>query len=81
MVSSRRRNCYRVFPRAGAAKAAVDEAGAARRQAADPGRMPRVFRTLSSRSPVLAAVLGADGRLAGLVTMEDVLRELFGRQV
>ncbi|MFD1660011.1 hemolysin family protein [Streptomyces caeni] len=27
----------------------------------------------------LAAVLGADGRLAGLVTMEDVLRELFGR--
>ncbi|MGW0820600.1 hemolysin family protein [Streptomyces sp. NPDC002845] len=25
----------------------------------------------------LAAVLGADGRLAGLVTMEDVLRELF----
>jgi CBS domain containing-hemolysin-like protein len=29
----------------------------------------------------LAAVLGADGRLAGLVTMEDVLRELFARQV
>ncbi|MGP2440289.1 hemolysin family protein [Streptomyces sp. JW3] len=28
----------------------------------------------------LAAVLGADGRLAGLVTMEDVLRELFGRR-
>lgn len=27
----------------------------------------------------LAAVLGPDGRLAGLVTMEDVLRELFGR--
>lgn len=27
----------------------------------------------------LAAVLGSDGRLAGLVTMEDVLRELFGR--
>jgi CBS domain containing-hemolysin-like protein len=27
----------------------------------------------------LAAVLGADGRLSGLVTMEDVLRELFGR--
>ncbi|MEU6096801.1 hemolysin family protein [Streptomyces sp. NPDC047079] len=26
----------------------------------------------------LAAVLGTDGRLAGLVTMEDVLRELFG---
>ncbi|MGW3513258.1 hemolysin family protein [Streptomyces sp. NPDC000994] len=26
----------------------------------------------------LAAVLGADDRLAGLVTMEDVLRELFG---
>ncbi|MFF8943684.1 hemolysin family protein [Streptomyces sp. NPDC014864] len=29
----------------------------------------------------LAAVLGSDGRLAGLVTMEDVLRELFGQQV
>ncbi|MFJ3234185.1 hemolysin family protein [Streptomyces sp. NPDC086787] len=28
----------------------------------------------------LAAVLGTDGRLAGLVTMEDVLRELFGRR-
>ncbi|GGZ80870.1 hemolysin family protein [Streptomyces subrutilus] len=27
----------------------------------------------------LAAVLGADGALTGLVTMEDVLRELFGR--
>ncbi|MYW63584.1 DUF21 domain-containing protein [Streptomyces sp. SID8379] len=29
----------------------------------------------------VAAVLGADGRLAGLVTMEDVLRELFGQTV
>ncbi|KMS70069.1 membrane protein [Streptomyces viridochromogenes] len=28
----------------------------------------------------LAAVLGGDGRLAGLVTMEDVLRELFGQR-
>ncbi|MFI0239233.1 hemolysin family protein [Streptomyces sp. NPDC016845] len=27
----------------------------------------------------VAAVLGADGRLAGMVTMEDVLRELFGQ--
>ncbi|MPY55851.1 hemolysin family protein [Streptomyces spongiae] len=27
----------------------------------------------------VAAVLGSDGRLAGLVTMEDVLRELFGQ--
>lgn len=27
----------------------------------------------------VAAVLGQDGRLAGLVTMEDVLRELFGQ--
>jgi CBS domain containing-hemolysin-like protein len=27
----------------------------------------------------LAAVLGADGRLAGLMTMEDVLRQLFGQ--
>ncbi|MGW2489944.1 hemolysin family protein [Streptomyces sp. NPDC001606] len=29
----------------------------------------------------LAAVLGDDGRLAGLVTMEDVLRQLFGQPV
>ncbi|MBQ0830572.1 hemolysin family protein [Streptomyces tagetis] len=29
----------------------------------------------------LAAVLGSDGRLAGLVTMQDVLRELFGQGV
>ncbi|MEG3628067.1 hemolysin family protein [Streptomyces poriticola] len=28
----------------------------------------------------LAAVLGTDGRLAGLVTMEDVLQELFGQR-
>ncbi|MER7895208.1 hemolysin family protein [Streptomyces sp. NPDC096046] len=28
----------------------------------------------------LAAVVGADGRMAGLVSMEDVLRELFGRR-
>ncbi|MFF0162553.1 hemolysin family protein [Streptomyces sp. NPDC005263] len=28
----------------------------------------------------LAAVLGTDGRLTGLVTMEDVLRELFGQR-
>lgn len=28
----------------------------------------------------VAAVLGDDGRLAGLVTMEDVLRELFGQR-
>ncbi|MFE6363056.1 hemolysin family protein [Streptomyces sp. NPDC057806] len=28
----------------------------------------------------LAAVLGDDGRLSGLVTMEDVLRELFGQR-
>ncbi|MFE9995416.1 hemolysin family protein [Streptomyces avermitilis] len=27
----------------------------------------------------LAAVLGSDGRLAGMVTMEDVLRQLFGQ--
>ncbi|MEW2316503.1 hemolysin family protein [Streptomyces bauhiniae] len=27
----------------------------------------------------VAAVIGADGKLAGLVTMEDVLRELFGQ--
>ncbi|WP_329286037.1 hemolysin family protein [Streptomyces sp. NBC_01455] len=29
----------------------------------------------------LAAVMGGDGRLSGLVTMEDVLRELFGQAV
>ncbi|MEU2421487.1 hemolysin family protein [Streptomyces sp. NPDC007851] len=29
----------------------------------------------------LAGVLGDDGRMAGLVTMEDVLRELFGQRV
>ncbi|KUF16965.1 MULTISPECIES: hemolysin family protein [Streptomyces] len=29
----------------------------------------------------VAAVLGEDGRLAGMVTMEDVLRELFGQPV
>ncbi|CAM5326398.1 HlyC/CorC family transporter OS=Streptomyces alboniger OX=132473 GN=CP975_01885 PE=4 SV=1 [Streptomyces alboniger] len=29
----------------------------------------------------VAAVLGSDGRLAGMVTMEDVLRELFGQPV
>jgi CBS domain containing-hemolysin-like protein len=29
----------------------------------------------------LAAVLGEDGRLSGVVTMEDVLRELFGQPV
>ncbi|MFJ4771963.1 hemolysin family protein [Streptomyces uncialis] len=29
----------------------------------------------------LAAVLGADGKMSGLVTMEDVLRELFGQPV
>lgn len=29
----------------------------------------------------LAAVMGSDGRMAGLVTMEDVLRELFGQTV
>jgi len=28
----------------------------------------------------LAAVIGDDGRMAGLVTMEDVLRELFGQR-
>ncbi|KKD02904.1 hemolysin family protein [Streptomyces sp. WM6386] len=28
----------------------------------------------------VAAVLGGDGRLAGMVTMEDVLRELFGQR-
>jgi CBS domain containing-hemolysin-like protein len=29
----------------------------------------------------LAGVMGSDGRMTGLVTMEDVLRELFGQTV
>ncbi|GAA3800312.1 hemolysin family protein [Streptomyces phyllanthi] len=38
-----------------------------------------VLTALRRSSTHLAAVLGSDGRLAGLVTMEDVLRELFGQ--
>jgi CBS domain containing-hemolysin-like protein len=39
-----------------------------------------VLTALRGSRTHLAAVLGADGRLTGLVTMEDVLRELFGRR-
>ncbi|MFE9250599.1 hemolysin family protein [Streptomyces sp. NPDC007088] len=39
-----------------------------------------VLTAMRGSSTHLAAVLGAGGRLAGLVTMEDVLRELFGRR-
>jgi CBS domain containing-hemolysin-like protein len=39
-----------------------------------------VLTALRGSRTHLAAVLGADGRLAGLVTMEDVLRELFGQR-
>jgi CBS domain containing-hemolysin-like protein len=39
-----------------------------------------VLTAMRRSSTHLAAVLGSDGRLAGLVTMEDVLRELFGRR-
>ena len=38
-----------------------------------------VLTAMRRTSTHLAAVLHADGTLAGLVTMEDVLRELFGR--
>ncbi|MFH0517759.1 hemolysin family protein [Streptomyces sp. M41] len=39
-----------------------------------------VLTAMRGSSTHLAAVLGRDGRLAGLVTMEDVLRELFGQR-
>ncbi|GAA0929446.1 hemolysin family protein [Streptomyces thermoalcalitolerans] len=39
-----------------------------------------VLTAMRSSRTHLAAVMGEDGRLAGLVTMEDVLRELFGRR-
>ncbi|PGH51758.1 hemolysin family protein [Streptomyces sp. Ru87] len=38
-----------------------------------------VLAAMRSTSTHLAAVTGEDGRLAGLVTMEDLLRELVGR--
>ncbi|MFB7335309.1 HlyC/CorC family transporter [Streptomyces adustus] len=38
-----------------------------------------VLTAMRSSRTHLAVVLGDDGRLAGLVTMEDVLRELFGQ--
>ncbi|MDI3388033.1 hemolysin family protein [Streptomyces sp. B-S-A8] len=40
-----------------------------------------VLTAMRSSRTHLAAVIGEDGRLAGLVTMEDVLRELFGQPV
>jgi CBS domain containing-hemolysin-like protein len=40
-----------------------------------------VLTALRGSRTHLAAVIGSDGRLAGLVTMEDVLRELFGQPV
>ncbi|MFI8189520.1 hemolysin family protein [Streptomyces sp. NPDC085946] len=39
-----------------------------------------VLTALRGSRTHLAAVIGSDGRLAGLVTMEDVLRELFGQR-
>jgi CBS domain containing-hemolysin-like protein len=42
--------------------------------------MDDVLTAMRGSRTHVAAVLGADGRLAGLVTMEDVLRELFGRR-
>ncbi|MFE0043797.1 hemolysin family protein [Streptomyces albireticuli] len=40
-----------------------------------------VITTMSGTGTHLAAVIGEDNRLAGLVTLEDVLRELVGRRV
>lgn len=42
--------------------------------------MDDVLTAMRGSRTHLAAVLGADGRLAGLVTMEDVLQELFGQR-
>lgn len=42
--------------------------------------MDDVLTAMRSSRTHLAAVLDADGRLTGLVTMEDVLRELFGQR-
>ncbi|MFF0461324.1 hemolysin family protein [Streptomyces mexicanus] len=41
--------------------------------------MDDVLTAMRGSRTHLAAVLGTDGRLAGLVTMEDVLRQLFGQ--
>jgi CBS domain containing-hemolysin-like protein len=43
-------------------------------------RLDDVLTAMRGSRTHLAAVLGGDGRLAGLVTMEDVLRELFGQR-
>jgi CBS domain containing-hemolysin-like protein len=50
----------------------------ARVRAATP--LDDVLTAMRSSRTHLAAVLGDDGRLSGLVTMEDVLRELFGQR-
>ncbi|MEU6377302.1 hemolysin family protein [Streptomyces sp. NPDC046909] len=42
--------------------------------------MDDVLTAMRGSRTHVAAVLGDDGRLAGLVTMEDVLRELFGQR-
>jgi CBS domain containing-hemolysin-like protein len=41
--------------------------------------MDDVLAAMRSTGTHLAAVIGEDEQLAGLVTMEDVLRELVGR--
>ncbi|CAM5634517.1 hemolysin family protein [Streptomyces hirsutus] len=43
--------------------------------------MDDVLTAMRGSRTHLAAVLGSDGRLAGLVTMEDVLQKLFGQRV
>ncbi|MFJ7159455.1 hemolysin family protein [Streptomyces sp. NPDC101118] len=68
-----------------------DALDAAERDRAFPAQALRPIAQVRAETPLddvltamrrsrthLAAVLGADGALAGLVTMEDVLRELFG---
>lgn len=49
----------------------------ARVRAATP--LDDVLTALRRSRTHLAAVLDEDGRLAGMITMEDVLRELVGR--
>ncbi|MYQ44735.1 DUF21 domain-containing protein [Streptomyces sp. SID4985] len=45
----------------------------------ESGPLDDVLTAMRGSRTHVAAVIGEDGRLAGLVTMEDVLRELFGQ--
>ncbi|MFH8989942.1 hemolysin family protein [Streptomyces sp. NPDC017940] len=57
----------------------ADMRSIARVRAATP--LDDVLTAMRGSRTHVAAVLGEDGRLAGMVTMEDVLRELFGQPV